>query len=70
MFSPTAANAFFKPTTCGDVGEHVSWSRNCFKRSLSDVMELRADFMVLCTVGKKRSILNSLQIWQIIMADM
>lgn len=56
VFSPTVANAFFKPTTCGDVGGHVSWSRYCFNRSLSDVMVLRADFMVVCTEdGKKHS---------------
>lgn len=70
VFSPTADNAFFKPTTCGDVVELESLSRYCFNRSFSDIMELRADFMVLCTERKKHSILTSMQIWQIIMADM
>lgn len=49
VFLRTVASAFFKPTTRGDVGGHVSWSRHCFNRSLSDVNELRADFMVACT---------------------
>lgn len=49
VFLRTFASAFFKPTTRGDVGGHVSWSRHCFNRSLSDVNELRADFMVACT---------------------
>lgn len=53
VFSPTVANAFFTPTTCGDVGGHASWSTNCFKRSLSDVMDLRADFMIAYTEKKK-----------------
>lgn len=59
VFSPTVANAFFKPTTCGDVGGHASWSTNCFKRSLSDVMELRVDFMVVYTEERKNALLNN-----------
>lgn len=54
VFAPTDANAFFKPTTCGDVGGHASWSTNCFKRSLSDVIELRADLMVVYTEEKTK----------------
>ncbi len=53
LFSRTVASAFFKPTTWGEVGGHASWSRHCFNLSLSDVSELRADFMVACTVATR-----------------
>ena len=62
IVSRTVASAFFKPTTCGEVGGHVSWSRHCFNLSLSDVREVRADFMVVCTgEEKKRSALKGNQ---------
>lgn len=53
VVSRTVASAFFKPTTCGEVGGHVSWSRHCFNRSLSHVSELSADFMVACTAAAR-----------------
>lgn len=53
VISRTVASEFFKPTTCGEVGGHVSWSKHCFNLSLSDVREPRADFMVACTAATR-----------------
>lgn len=67
--SRTVASAFFKPTTCGEVGGHVSWSRHCFSRSLSVVSEPRADFMVACTAAageKKKKRQDEWTSWRII----
>lgn len=54
VFLHTVTSAFFKPTTCSEVGGQVSWSRYCFNLSRSDVSELKADFRVVCTATRNR----------------
>ena len=49
----TEVSAFFNPRICGEVGGQVSLSSTCFNLSLSAVRELRAVFIVLCTIRRE-----------------